>query len=135
MKTKLKEHLLKHGVKKEIANDKTLLGLIDEFIEQFRPTLPFLPTDEEINDMAFLYNGDFDAKAYFRDGLIAMRSHLNQSHVVGEGENLDYWKQRCLLAEKCLDESQCDPDITSDQISAWDNYRKFISDYIKNRKV
>lgn len=39
----------------------------------------------------------------------------------------DYWKQRCLLAEKCLEESPCDPDITSDQIKAWNAYHKFIS--------
>jgi hypothetical protein len=39
----------------------------------------------------------------------------------------DYWKQRCLLAEKCLEESPCDPDITADQIKAWNAYHKFIS--------
>ena len=41
--------------------------------------------------------------------------------------DLDYWKQRCLLAEKCLEESPCDPDITADQIKAWSAYHKFIS--------
>lgn len=41
--------------------------------------------------------------------------------------DVDYWKQRCLLAEKCLEESHCDPDITSDQIKAWNAYHKFIS--------
>ena len=41
--------------------------------------------------------------------------------------DLDYWKQRCLLAEKCLEESPCDPDITTDQIKAWNAYHKFIS--------
>ena len=39
----------------------------------------------------------------------------------------DYWKQRCLLAERCLEKSPCDPDITSDQIKAWNAYHKFIS--------
>lgn len=39
----------------------------------------------------------------------------------------DYWKQRCLLAEQCLEESPCDPDITADQIKAWNAYHKFIS--------
>lgn len=39
----------------------------------------------------------------------------------------DYWKQRCLLAEQCLEESPCDPDITSDQIKAWNAYHKFIN--------
>ena len=41
--------------------------------------------------------------------------------------DVDYWKQRCLLAEKCLEETPCDPDITSDQIKAWNAYHKFIS--------
>ena len=41
--------------------------------------------------------------------------------------DVDYWKQRCLLAEKCLEESPCDSDITSGQIMAWNAYRKFIS--------
>jgi hypothetical protein len=41
--------------------------------------------------------------------------------------DVDYWKQRCLLAEKCLEESQCDADITSEQIKAWNAYHKFIS--------
>ncbi len=39
----------------------------------------------------------------------------------------DYWKQRCLLAEQCLEETPCDPDITADQIKAWKAYHKFIS--------
>ena len=41
--------------------------------------------------------------------------------------DVEYWKQRCLLAEQCLEESPCDPDITADQIKAWNAYHKFIS--------
>ncbi|MEY2868906.1 MAG: hypothetical protein RIR01_1371 [Bacteroidota bacterium] len=41
--------------------------------------------------------------------------------------DVNYWKQRCLLAEQCLEESPCDPDITADQIKAWNAYHKFIS--------
>lgn len=41
--------------------------------------------------------------------------------------DVDYWKQRCLLAEQCLEKSPCDPDITADQIKAWNAYYKFIS--------
>ena len=47
--------------------------------------------------------------------------------------DLDYWKQRCELAEKCLEESPCDPDITSDQIKAHNAYNKFISHFGKDR--
>ena len=45
---------------------------------------------------------------------------------------LDYWKQRCLLAEKCLEESPCDPDITLEQIQAHNNYNIFLD---KNGKL
>lgn len=37
-----------------------------------------------------------------------------------------YWEQRCFLAEKCIEESPCDPDITKSQIEAFDAYRVFI---------
>lgn len=40
--------------------------------------------------------------------------------------DIGYWKERCKLAEKCLEESPCDPDITSEQIKAWEEYHKFI---------
>lgn len=47
----------------------------------------------------------------------------------GEGEILPdvaYWRNRCLLAEKCLSESPCDPDITNEQINAHNSYNEFI---------
>ena len=47
--------------------------------------------------------------------------------------NENYWKQRCLLAEKCLEESPCDPDITELQIKAHNSYHKFISHYGNER--
>lgn len=43
---------------------------------------------------------------------------------VCEGEL--YWKKRCELAEKCLGESPCDPDITGEQIKAHNEYNEFI---------
>jgi hypothetical protein len=53
---------------------------------------------------------------------------LHQTAVSGSLlSDVDYWKQRCLLAEKCLEESPCDPDITADQIKARNAYHKFIS--------
>lgn len=47
--------------------------------------------------------------------------------------DVDYWKQRCLAAEKCLEESPCDPDITTSQIYAWETYHKFIGLYGNDR--
>ena len=40
---------------------------------------------------------------------------------------LEYWKQRCLLAEQVIAESPCDDDITEDQIAAWGDYRYFLN--------
>jgi len=39
----------------------------------------------------------------------------------------DYWKKRCLLAEKCLEENPCDPDITEGQIKAHRDYDDFMN--------
>jgi len=36
---------------------------------------------------------------------------------IGEGSE-SYWKKRCLAAERCLEVSPCDPDITKEQIKA-----------------
>lgn len=41
----------------------------------------------------------------------------------------NYWKQRCLLVEKCLSESPCDPDITNEQIKAHSDLREFLNTY------
>ena len=45
----------------------------------------------------------------------------------------DYWKIRCQLSEAIEAESPCDPDITSGQIKAYENYHKFISNYGNDR--
>jgi len=59
---------------------------------------------------------------------------LNKNDVSGSLlSDLNYWKQRCLLAEKCLEESPNDPDITSEQIKAHNSYHKFISHYGNDR--
>lgn len=70
------------------------------------------------------YSGaEADTKHY-----LEQYSELRQPLVSGSLlSDVDYWKQRCLLAEQCLEESPCDPDITSDQIKAWNAYHKFIS--------
>jgi len=40
---------------------------------------------------------------------------------------LEYWKQRCLMAERFIDESPCDPDITPEQINAYANWQYFVN--------
>jgi hypothetical protein len=59
-------------------------------------------------------------KEGIEDGAKWMHDYAGQSE-----EN--YWEQRCLLAEKCLAESPCDPDITASQIEAHTNYQAFLN--------
>jgi hypothetical protein len=68
-----------------------------------------------------------DAEMYHT--LIEAMNQVLQQPLVSSSllSDVDYWKQRCLLAEKCLEESPCDPDITSDQRKAWNAYHMFIS--------
>jgi len=47
-----------------------------------------------------------------------------------EMDKAEYWKQRCLLAEKAWLASPCDPDITEKQIKAHDAHSVFINTYI-----
>lgn len=51
--------------------------------------------------------------------------HENPGLIIMNPEQ--YWRTRCELAEECLDQSPCDPDITSGQIEANNAYRNFIS--------
>jgi len=43
----------------------------------------------------------------------------------------EYWKRRCLLAEKINEVSPCDPDMTKQQIEAINKYNDFILFYGK----
>ena len=38
-----------------------------------------------------------------------------------------YWKTRCRLAEAIVEASPCDPDITTEQIEAHQNYQSFLN--------
>jgi hypothetical protein len=42
--------------------------------------------------------------------------------------NMDwsYWKNRCLAAEKFIEESPCGPDIRPDQIDVYNEWRKWV---------
>jgi hypothetical protein len=42
-----------------------------------------------------------------------------------------YWRIRCELAEKCLEESPCDPDISAEQIAAHKSYNEFLKNNIE----
>jgi len=46
-------------------------------------------------------------------------------------ENLEYWKQRALLAEDYIDKIPCDPDITAEQYGAYNRWKNFKSSNFK----
>jgi hypothetical protein len=37
-----------------------------------------------------------------------------------------YWSKRCELVEEILRNTPCDPDLNTEQIEAWYNYKSFI---------
>ena len=41
-------------------------------------------------------------------------------------KNLEYWEKRCKLAENFIDKSPCDPDITNDQMRAFEEWQSFV---------
>lgn len=45
----------------------------------------------------------------------------------GGSHNEGYWEKRCLAAEKYIDKSPCDPDITDEQIDAYNEWKEFQS--------
>jgi hypothetical protein len=51
----------------------------------------------------------------------------------------DYWKKRCELAEKIIEETPCDGDICTKQIEAWEEYNSFmnlqIDDLLLHRQI
>jgi len=53
---------------------------------------------------------------------------LPQADKVEDAVNeMKYWKTRCHLAETCMKESPCDPDITTSQIEAHKAYDEFVN--------
>ena len=59
-------------------------------------------------------------------GEIGVKDFIS-GYKYAEKSLVNYWKTRCELAEKCLEESPCDPDITNEQIFAHSNYNAFLS--------
>lgn len=43
-------------------------------------------------------------------------------------KDIDYWKKRCELSEKYIQESPCDPDIYDSQLNAYIEWQNFKND-------
>ena len=55
-----------------------------------------------------------------------IREYSTPIHNGYEAE-IYYWKTRCRLAEAIVEASPCDPDITTEQIEAHQNYQSFLN--------
>jgi hypothetical protein len=60
-----------------------------------------------------------------------MREYAKLIPEVEEVEPYNYWKERCLAAEKFIDLSPCDPDIHGDQWIVRNEWIKLINKQIK----
>lgn len=84
------------------------------------------------SELNAVFHGDITPEQVMLNAIPMIDAIFSQNsgkpHVSGALlSDVDYWKQRCLLAEQCLEQSPCDPDITSEQIKALNAYHKFIS--------
>ncbi len=79
-------------------------------------------------------NHNTDECIGFIDGINEALELVNKLSIpyVSGSLDADYWSERCKLAETCNEESPCDPDITSEQIEAWNKYHNFIK--VKGQK-
>jgi hypothetical protein len=68
--------------------------------------------------------GDFD-----KDDLVEYAKIIPEDKVE---EPYDYWKERCLAAEKFIDLSPCDPDIYPDQLIAHNAWIELVGKEITN---
>lgn len=52
-------------------------------------------------------------------------------HYYYQKKELEYWKRRCQAAEKCIENSPCDPDITPSQIEAFKEWGAILLEEVK----
>ena len=88
---------------------------------------------EEIEQAAREYSTGKSSSDVFREAhetdFIAGANWALQSENERLKAEMDYWKTKCELTEDCLEKSPCDPDITSEQIEAWQTYHRFIKEF------
>jgi hypothetical protein len=103
-------------------------GTMDEKVKQIADAIKN-EKQKILNDLHDCMKGVVSLDREFIEEWMGRFEQLRPTTAVSGSllSDVDYWKQRCLLAEKCLEESPCDPDITADQIKARNAYHKFIS--------
>lgn len=86
------------------------------------------PTDRELLVVGSEVNFEISNQWYVNEhDMETMREYGKLIPEVEEEEPYDYWKERCLAAEKFVDLSPCDPDIHGDQLIAHNEWIKIIN--------
>jgi len=71
----------------------------------------------------------FDLNIYQRaDALIEFNKLLDYVKELEQLAANDYWETRCKLMEQVEENNPCDPDITNEQIEAWNKYHNFMKE-------
>jgi hypothetical protein len=107
--------------------NKLSKGWVVEYVlagPPFVGELPLLMDEETLTDDTSLIVGSevsFEMVFQWEVGDFDMEDMVEYAKIVPEvkeEEPYDYWKERCLAAEKFIDLSPCDPDIYDDQLIA-----------------
>jgi len=119
----------------ELTSEKLILTILDEPI-RLKETEAYIFADTDLE----LLKAGLEPLEPFTPEFLSMMLTLGisrlteaQRYALADGllerlpERPNYWKQRCLLAEKCMEESPSDPDITTAQIEAHKEYNEFLS--------
>jgi hypothetical protein len=119
--------------------NKLSKGWVVEYVlagPPFVGELPLLMDEETLTDDTSLIVGSevsFEMVFQWEVGDFDMEDMVEYAKIVPEvkeEEPYDYWKERCLAAEKFIDLSPCDPDIYDDQLIA---HNEWVT--IKNKQT
>jgi len=119
--------------------NKLSKGWVVEYVYPGPPfvgELPLLMDEETLTDDTSLIVGSevsFEMVFQWEVGDFDMEDMVEYAKIVPEvkeEEPYDYWKERCLAAEKFIDLSPCDPDIYDDQLIA---HNEWVT--IKNKQT
>jgi hypothetical protein len=80
-----------------------------------------LARDTHTEGSPYMERDEYD---YLQDEVINL---LTPIELPSDEKYKSYWEKRCELAENYINESPCDPDITNDQLKAYNQWQEFIN--------
>lgn len=85
------------------------------------------------NSSSLTWWGITDGNDVFRKGINAAEyieirtAYVDVKVAIDESHKSDYWKRRCLAAEKYIAKSPCDPDIYEEQMIAYHEWQSIVN--------